>query len=227
MVGLITFMKVANVLNSNISPRRQPMVRKWIAIFSLVIGWTVAYATPQVLVTIKPIHSLVASIMEGVAKPTWLLPDGASPHTFHLKPSHLRQIQQADIVIWIGPSLELFMVKPLQGIPAEKRMNLSDIKSLEVLSFRQGRVWQNDEKDHHHDHTLDPHFWLSTDNAILIGKTVANFLSEVDQAHALIYQSNAKKLEERIHLLRKNLDALLTHDHSIPFLVYHDAYQYF
>src|SRR5688572_21664049 len=70
------------------------------------LSWAQA---PKIVVTLKPIHSLVASLTQGVSQVDLLLPDGASPHTFGLKPSHLRHLQHADLIIWVGPELELFM----------------------------------------------------------------------------------------------------------------------
>jgi hypothetical protein len=69
----------------------------------------------DVVVSIKPIHALVAGVMQGVATPHLLLNDQQSPHHFALKPSQARLLQQADLVFWVDSSLETPMQRSLQA----------------------------------------------------------------------------------------------------------------
>ncbi|MFI4937516.1 MAG: zinc ABC transporter substrate-binding protein [Candidatus Berkiellales bacterium] len=210
-------------------------IKKWpFALFLVALSFSkYALAAPKVVVTLKPIHSLVASVMVGVGEPHLLLPDGASPHTFQLKPSSFKELQQADLVIWIGPSLETFMIKPLTQLhPTFGIMTLQDIPQLQLLPRRQGRAWQDphesEEHEHHEDHLdLDPHFWLSTQNAKVMVEYIANYLAKVDPTHANVYLKNAKNEKDNINSLEISLKALLTPIQKEPFLVYHDGYQYF
>ncbi|MBS0288855.1 MAG: zinc ABC transporter substrate-binding protein [Proteobacteria bacterium] len=187
---------------------------------------------PQVAVTIKPIHGLVASLMQGVGTPVLLLPDNASPHTFQLKPSTLKQLQAADLVIWVGPELELFMQKPLTQLsPRFGMIKLLEIPKLQLLEQRAGRQWS--QHDHGHEHThddvanFDPHFWLSTDNAIVVVDAICQHLSTIDKANAPTYQANANHLKNQLSGLKLKLTQILKNSHQKPFLVYHDGYQYF
>lgn len=172
--------------------------------------------------------------MEGVGTPELLLPDGASPHTFQLKPSTLKQLKEADLIIWVGPSLEMFMIKPLkQSRAATQLITLQDIPGLTLYPMRDSREWQHDH-DHHdhegHDHQhggIDPHIWLSTHNTEEIIAYITHTLVKMDPPHATQYLTNAKKLTLQIAQLRENLSALLASVQTQPFLVYHDGYQYF
>ena len=93
-----------------------------ISLFAAVLmmaGGTVCVAAespPRVVASIKPIHSLVAGVMRGVAAPELLLDDQQSPHHFALKPSQARLLQQADMVFWVDPSLETPMAKLLSNL---------------------------------------------------------------------------------------------------------------
>lgn len=199
--------------------------------FCLISYCSITFASPKVLVSIKPIHSLVASVMQGVATPTLLLPDYASPHTFQLKPSNLKQLQEADLVIWIGPDLETFLEKPLADKPAIKTLALQNLPQLKLLALRTSRNWQVDHS-HHDSHThnvahADPHFWLSTENAQIIVQALADILSKEDPLHAKQYQENAKKSLQNLKALHTKLNILLKPVRKMPFLVYHDGYQYF
>ncbi|MGE3320109.1 MAG: zinc ABC transporter substrate-binding protein [Candidatus Berkiella sp.] len=204
--------------------------------FVSLIFCEVAFSkAPSVAVTLKPVHSLVASVMAGVAEPALLLPDGASPHTFSLKPSTLKTLKEADLIVWVGPSLETFMVKPLSSLnPAYGVIEIQSLQDLLKLPLREGREWQHsdpeDSHEHEHDHShdgFDPHVWLSNANAQAIVKATEQRLSKHDPEHAKQYQSNAQKTLKQLQALKKTLQAELAPVQSEPFLVYHDGYQYF
>ncbi len=198
------------------------------------------YAAPKVTVTLKPIHSLVASVMEGVGEPTLLLPDYASPHTYQLKPSTLKTLIDADLIIWVGPSLETFMTKPLATLkPRYGFIEIDRLTHLTKLPLREGREWEHaGEEDSHghghghdHDHSqhgdFDPHVWLSNANAQTIVKATAERLIAVDPLNAKRYQANRDKTLKQLQALKTTLQSLLASVKSKPFLVYHDGYQYF
>ncbi|MHB1400618.1 MAG: metal ABC transporter solute-binding protein, Zn/Mn family, partial [Trichloromonadaceae bacterium] len=81
------------------------------AVILLAPSATVWAATPQgprVVVSIKPLHSLVAGVMQGVAEPQLLLQGGSSPHGYVLRPSEARLLNEAQLVVWVGHQLESF-----------------------------------------------------------------------------------------------------------------------
>lgn len=194
------------------------------------------YAAPKVSVTLKPIHSLVASVMDGVGEPTLLLPDGASPHTYQLKPSTLKTLNNADLIVWVGPSLETFMIKPLATLKPEYGfIEIDALSDLVKLPLREGREWTHatgqDHHEHDHDHSqhgdFDPHVWLSNANAQTIVKATAEKLIAVDPSNAKRYQANRDKTLKQLEVLKGTLQAQLSNVRNEPFLVYHDGYQYF
>lgn len=192
---------------------------------------SLVFASPRVVVTLKPIHGLVASVMEGVGTPVLLLPDRASPHTFQIKPSNLKDIKEAELIVWVGPNLETFMSKTLeQTKPKYGVLTLDTLKNLQTLPQRHGREWACCSHDHHHDHgdnNTDPHIWLSVDNAIVITQALTQKLSNIDPQNASHYQANGQKMTAKLQALKSNLQAQLAPVHQVPFLVYHDGYQYF
>src|SRR5690554_5485103 len=66
-------------------------------------------AAPSVLASLKPVHSLVAGVMEGVGEPQLLVQGAASEHGYTLRPSDAARIEGADLVFWIGPDMETYM----------------------------------------------------------------------------------------------------------------------
>lgn len=91
-----------------------------------------ATAAPDVVVSIKPVHSLVAAIMKGVGEPQLIVDGAASPHTYNLRPSNARKLEKADVVFWVGPGLEAFLQKPLEALASKATVvELEDAKGLE------------------------------------------------------------------------------------------------
>jgi zinc transport system substrate-binding protein len=106
------------------------------AIFAMPLS---ARAEIGVMASIKPVHSLVASVMQGVGEPTLIVDGGASPHTYSLKPSQASALQEADVVFWVGHELEAFLEKPLETLGSEaKAVSLLDAEGVTRLPFREG-----------------------------------------------------------------------------------------
>ena len=90
----------------------------------------------DVVVTIKPIHSLVARVMEGVAEPTLLVEGASSPHSFSLKPSHFRAIGKAGVFIRVSERLEPFTGKIVRSLPDSVRLvTLADAPGIKPVSY--------------------------------------------------------------------------------------------
>ena len=116
-----------------------------------------AQAEINVVTSVKPVHSLVSGVMEGVVTPDLIVEGAASPHTYSLKPSQAKQLEEADLVFWMGHELESFLEKPLEAITSKaKVIELIDSPGLKKLDMREGGAFDehgHDEhgQDEHHD----------------------------------------------------------------------------
>ena len=125
---------------------------------SLLTFISYAKAETKVVASIKPIHSLISYVMDGVGTPGLLVDGSSSPHTFQLKPSHATMLQEADIVFWIGEDLESFLETPLESIAKDaKQVTLMESEDIEMLKFREKNVFDDhddhgDEHDEHDEH---------------------------------------------------------------------------
>lgn len=211
---------------------------------------------PKVVVSIKPIHSLVASVMQGVGEPALLVRGGASPHTYTLKPSDAKSLSTADLVVWVGPEMEGFLEKPLSSNARKaKILTLMDAQGLRLLDAREGGAWESHDHGHEHkgdahkheakghdakghdakhghddkhDHDeVNTHIWLDPANARRIVTLTAEALTAKDPANAEAYRTNADKTLGSIDALDAELKAALVPVAGKPFVVFHDAYQYF
>lgn len=180
-----------------------------------------ATAIPDVAVTIKPLHSLVAGIMQGVAEPVLIMRSSASPHHYTLRPSERRALARAKLIFWIGAELESFMPRLLKNLdPSTRHVALIESDELMLLP---ARSTQPHSKSHSR---IDPHIWLSVKNAHAMVDVIADELSKLDQANAAVYHTNRERLHRRINATDTRIGRKLSGKTS-AFLSYHDAYQYF
>ena len=131
---------------------------------------------PDVVVSIQPIHSLVAGVMEGVGEPVLIVEGAGSPHTYALRPSEAKALQDAELVVWVGESMETFLSGSIETLaPSARVLELMDVPGVHVVGFREGAAWEveahDDETDHddhadhddhdgHDHHGVDGHIWL-------------------------------------------------------------------
>ena len=226
---------------------------------SMLLSASAASAAPEVVVSIKPIHSLVASIMKGVGEPKLIVEGAASPHTFTMKPSNARAVEGADMVFWMGPGMEAFLKKPLEALASDATVvELDDAEGLTKLPFRKGGAFEAHDHgheghehdheetaeddhdhghddhaveaagDHHHDHgEFDTHLWLDPMNAKAMAAAIEKSLAEADPENADAYAANLVSLNGRIDALDKEIAETVAPVMDKPFIVFHDAYQYF
>jgi len=179
----------------------------------------------NVVVTIKPLHSLVASLMKGVKQPQLLLTSSQSAHHTNLRPSDYRKLAAADIVFWAGASLESFIPtieKKHQG--HTQYISLIKTDGLALLPVR-GKHEHSNHENHGGNHT-DPHFWLSTNNTKKIVSAITQILIDADTGNTSLYLRNKEQTLVRINTLTERLTRQLEKN-TVPFITYHDAYQYF
>ena len=216
----------------------------------LIFSGTALAADPvKVVASVKPVHSLVAGVMQGVAEPALLLKGANSPHSFNMRPSDARTLNQADLIFWVGEDLETFLTKPIQSLGGKARpVALMEESGLALLPTREGGAWEKHDDHGHDDHghddhahegghdaghgdehehgTHDAHVWLDVGNAQKMVAAIARELSEHDSANAARYQANAASLTERLAALDAELKSTLAPVKDRPFVVFHDAYHY-
>ena len=237
---------------------KQIKTMKKIHIISTLIGLlifsTLAKAELKVVTSIKPIHSLASYIMDGVGSPGLIVDGYNSPHSFQLKPSHAKMLEQADIIFWIGEDLENFLEKPLDTIAKKaEKIELLEIKNIKKLKFRERNIFEEHEghddhghdakkeehddhghdakKEEHDDHEehghgeYDPHIWLDPINAKIILNEITEHLIENDYKNASTYKSNLTKALAKIDKLI--IDVITETNKNLSYVVFHDAYQYY
>ncbi len=205
---------------------------------ALISGISItAHAEINVVSSVKPLHSLVSGVMEGVAKPDLIVKGSASPHTYSLRPSQARQLEDADLVFWMGHELESFLEQPLEAIATKAHIvELIDSSKLKKIKMREGGMFDahvhddHDEHEGHDDHghgEFDVHVWLDPENAKVLVDEIKLALIELDPVNASKYESNSKKMNMKLDQLIDEVSNKLESDKGKGYVVFHDAYQYF
>lgn len=189
--------------------------------------------TPQVVVSIKPLHSLAAAVMADVGEPTLLLSGGESVHSYSMRPSDARAVRGADLVVYVSPQLEAFLEPSLEARNDQSgNLAAAQLEGIRLLDARRADDWHEGEEaaaghGHSHKHKRDYHLWLDPHNARVIARAMAERLAELDAANAEQYRRNARELEQRLRSLDEELERRVEQVRDRPYVVFHDAYQYF
>jgi len=193
-------------------------------IFIISINTVSAQPATNVVVSIRPIHSIVSALMEGVSEPRLLLDSIESAHTFHLKPSQLKLLSNADLLITIGDSFESGLSKVIRNIDQNYRLNLSEIKELQIYDFRDHNEIEHDEHD---EHDKDLHLWLDVGNVQIIAEKIKQKLIEINPSNKEKYNTNYLELKSKLNQLEEKIQFQLEPIKSTPFAIYADILQYF
>jgi zinc transport system substrate-binding protein len=209
-----------------------------------------ASETTGVVSTIQPINSLVNAVVGNTGKTILLIPTEASPHDYKLKPSDTKILQNANIIFFVSEHLEASATKIFENLPKNiKTINLMEDTGIQHLAIRDNEAWER--HDHHHGHSDhdghddhdkhskkhddhddhekedDVHIWLSPDNAVKIIKKINKELSLFFPENAKTYSQNANQMIKRINQIKDELKNELSAIKDKPYVVFHDAYQYF
>lgn len=146
-------------------------------------------------------------------------------------------LADADLVIWVGENLETFLVRPLTNLGSHAlQLELAHHLESKMLPIREGGTWEGHDHDHHahdhdrhsHDHEeLDYHLWTSPVLAKDIVTLIAEQLITVDPSHAATYAANTASLTTKLDRLYHDVKDQLRPVTKVPYIVFHDAYQYF
>lgn len=241
----------------------KPMPKVVLAsLVAIAAGTGGAGAMEGVVASIKPIHSLVAAVMEGVGSPELIVEGAGSPHVYSMRPSQANALENAKLVFWVGHDLEVFFEKPLESLAADATVvELGDAHGLTRLKFREGGPFevhshehedghdhaaegenhdghdhegehaeQGDQNQEHEDHAhggTDMHLWLDPLNAKAMVHEIEEALAKADPANAERYAANAEEVEAQLDALVGETERELASVKDKPFIVFHDAYQYY
>jgi zinc transport system substrate-binding protein len=191
-------------------PLRRSLRRVVAAATFCLVGSPVLQAAPVVAVSIKPLEHLVAALTDGVTTPQLVVRTGQDPHHISLRPSERRLLAKADLLLWVGPSMELPLVELVQQIDAAV-LTAETLPQLQRISAGTA---------------LDPHLWLDTRNAWRIAAAFTQQLIALDAANALQYEANLERFGQQLQQLHEALQQQFAQQAPRQWAVYHNAFRY-
>ncbi|MGQ0483872.1 MAG: zinc ABC transporter substrate-binding protein [Hyphomicrobiales bacterium] len=207
-------------------------MKHWSLIFAVAIacllGSLPARAELKVVASIMPVHSIVAAVMGDLGQPKLLLAGRLSEHAASFTPSQIAHLGKADLVFMVGGGLErkLGQLSGSEAVTGKVFVELAMAPGIKTHAIREGGGWEKD--DHENDGLpVDPHVWLDPDNARAMADAAAATLSQADPANAATYAANAKAFAASLAALSAEVEVVLAGVKDKPYIVFHDAYQYF
>ncbi len=170
----------------------------------------------RVVASIKPVHSILSSLMRGTEGPQLLVKQGVTPYNYQLDAKQKQDLKKADIIVWVGPELERFLEQPLAALGPEVQVKtILDNPRIKVLPSR----WNESHRD--------PYFWLDTRNIIILIDELTRELMQADAARAHLYKRNRDALYMRMAELDRRLEYGYRGLKSGVGIAYYDTLQYF
>src|SRR5476649_3109681 len=172
---------------------------------ALVSGFTLTMAQASVVTSVRPLGFIASAIADGVTPTEILLPDGASPHDFALRPSDLQKMRSADLVVWVGPEMEAYMTKSAAHLPANRQVEIATLATVKPLLQKgdeeegEGHDHQHtDGHDEHHHGEYNMHVWMSPEIAKQTAIAIHAKLLELMPQKKDKLDANLKQFEESL-----------------------------
>jgi zinc transport system substrate-binding protein len=182
--------------------------------FLALLFATNVFASPNIVVSIKPIHSIVSALTLGVSTPTLLLSGNQSAHHAHLKPSQISLLEKADLVVIVHPDFEEGLAKSIRNIQANK-----------VLTVDQSET----EQGHNHEHSgaANHHSWLNIQDMQGFTQALSQRLVKIDPKNKAIYLANLGALKLKLDKLQDTTQQQLSSYTNQPLITYNNAFEHF
>ena len=124
----------------------------WAGVISAGVVGAAQADVPRVAVDIAPLHSIVASVMGSLGTPDLVVPPGASPHGYSMRPSEARALDRADVIVWVGPTLTPWLEGPVETLGAgAASISVLNVQGTFLLDIREGENFAAHDHDHGHE----------------------------------------------------------------------------
>ncbi|MBW1254391.1 zinc ABC transporter substrate-binding protein ZnuA [Pantoea allii] len=194
-------------------------------------------AHANIVASIKPVGFIASAIADGVTPVDVLLPDGASEHDYALRPSDVKRLQNAELVVWVGPEMEAFMTKSAAALPEKKNLEIVQISGVKPMLLRGGEdddhhdhddtEHDHDAEHHHHHGEFNMHLWMSPEIAKKTAVAIHGKLLELMPQDKAKLDANLQHFEAELANTDKRIISQLAPVKDKGYFVFHDAYTYF
>jgi len=177
----------------------------------------------KIVTTFTPLYSHVANLIDWNDEIVNLVPAGTSVHFRQTTPEALVAMQKADMIIINWLHLEEFLEKYVEELEKSWVKIIDTSIWIKTIEYEEEH---NHEEEYNHE-WADPHTRLDPNNAILQTITISNALSEIDPNQSEYYKSQEKIYISKLEKLEQEVREIIKPEEIKPFIVFHNAYQYF
>ncbi len=194
----------------------------------------------QVIASIFPVADMARQVGGDDVEVTTVVPAGASPHTFEMKPSLIKAFDSAKVFLMIGSGLEFWADQLVQSSSRKlKPIVLSDGMTLiqsaghhpgesaEKAPHESNKSAHADHAHSHDFHTGNPHVWLDPHLAKTMVTRIAKALSVADPDHAIAYENRARAYLGRLDALDRETADTVNQFKNKEIVSFHASWDYF
>lgn len=183
---------------------------------------------PKIVVTLAPIHSLVAGILDGITEPQLLIDKEANHHQFNLRPADADKLRQSNLVIVTSLQAEAYIKKMLEAQKGSKTA------VLEVLNIPGLTLYPSSDPDDLKDGIgkamPDMHVWLDPMNAIAMTQYFSEKLTELLPQHSAKIMANATRQVASLNHINNEIEASFKAfgtPRQAAYMTYHNVLRYY
>jgi len=156
---------------------------------------TASSNSSDIVVSIKPIHSIVTGLMKDIGTPGLLIKGSQTPYNFTVTATETAQLNNAKLVIWVGAELEKNLEPLIKQLPSSAIVvELLANPRLKILPSRSNPSLR------------DPFFWMDDRNAIILVDELTELLIEIDPARSHVYARNRREMLKPLRHIDKEYE---------------------
>ena len=199
-------------------------------------------AQANVVTSIKPLAFIASSIADGVTETEIVVPPGASPHDYSLKPGDVQKVKSAELLLWIGEDIDGFLEKTVDSVESKKVITIAEFAEIKPFLGKAEHHHHHDDHDHGHKHDHDHkhahehehnelsinwHLWYSPEISKVVAQKLADRLSEQYPDKKELIAQNLANFDRTLTVQSDKIKNQLAKFNNKGFYVFHDAYGYF
>lgn len=189
----------------------------------LILNLWVLHAQPRYVTTIHPFQQILQEVVGDHGGVEAIVPPGASPHTYEIRPSKMRHVAQSIALFYGAKDLDAWATRFPNSHQIELLTLVPDSLKL-ALTFEAGHEYH---EGHIHDSGIDPHFWTDplAVKAMLPG--LVQVLAKLDPAGRVNYEKNAKIFGEKLDEIYLEITRELTDVQGKAVMLSQPFFRYF
>jgi zinc transport system substrate-binding protein len=212
--------RAGTYLETKACVRKFKKFNNWLALtilISVIAGLTWGSASGnspiQVAASVEPLADFTRQVGGAEVDVITLVPPGASPHIYELRPSQVAQVSRARLLILIGAGLEYWADDLVKAVANPELQVIDTSRGIPLIGA--GRAGAN------------PHIWLDVRQAMTQVRAIEAGLIRADPSRGEAYRSRAASYLKKLAALDEEIAREVKSWKTKEFIAFHPAWVYF